>query len=102
MKLFEVAISLADVILCLPLILTSNQLMQVGPRDILHRLVAFLTSFRGGDPLKLQILHKKMYENASILGPIPEPLERDGEQDPGLDFVGLLSSKFESYNYAIT
>ena len=79
MKLFEVAISLADVLLCLPSIPAGPQLMQVGPRDILTRFVQYLTSFRRGDSVKLQILQQKMYDNASSIPPIPELLERDEE-----------------------
>jgi hypothetical protein len=80
MKLFEVAISLADVLLCLPSIPAGPQLMQVGPRDILTHLVQYLTSFRRGDSVKLQILQQKMYDNASSIPPIPEFLETDEER----------------------
>jgi hypothetical protein len=81
MKLFEVAISLADVLLCLPSIIsTGRQLMQVGPQDVLTRFVQYLTSFRGGNSVKLQILQQKMYDNASSMAAIvPELLEKDKE-----------------------
>lgn len=81
MKLFEVAISLADLLLCVPSISTDRQLMQVGPRDILTRYVQYLTSFRGGgDTFKLQILQQKMYDYGSAIASIPELLET--EQEP--------------------
>lgn len=82
MKLFEVAISLADVLLCLPsMVSTGRQLMQVGPRDVLTRFVQYLTSFRGGNSVKMQMLQQKMYDNTSgIAAIIPEILEIDKEQ----------------------
>ena len=63
MKLFEVAMSLADVLLCLPSVPASRQLMHVSPHDVLAQLVHFLTSFRGGgDVTKLQILYNKLQD----------------------------------------
>lgn len=82
MKLFEVAMSLADILLCLPSTFESKQLMNVGSRDILNRLVQFLTCFRGGgDNVKLQILHDKMQEISSSVIRQPRLLEDDQEQN---------------------
>ncbi|UKZ52338.1 hypothetical protein TrVGV298_006113 [Trichoderma virens] len=82
MKLFEVAMSLADILLCLPSTFEGKQLMNVGPRDILNRLAEFLTCFRGGgDNIKLQILHDKMQEISSSIARQPRFLENDEEQE---------------------
>ncbi len=74
MKLFEVATSLADVLLCLPSVPAARQLMHISPQDVLAQLVRFLTFFRGGgDSTKLQILYNKMQDispGIAQLGPI--------------------------------
>lgn len=70
MKLFEIAISLADVLLCELTTPVNRQAMQVGPRDVLGRFVSYLTSFRGGDNGKMQILQQKLYDTASIIAPM--------------------------------
>ena len=75
MKLFEVAISLADILLCQPSVSPSRQLMQVGPRDILSQFVQYLSSFRGGDGIKLQILQQKTHDTFSRITLVPGPLE---------------------------
>jgi hypothetical protein len=83
MKLFEVAMSLADILLCLPSSFESKQLMNVGPRDVLNRLVQFLTCFRGGgDNIKLQILHDKMQDISSSVVRQPHLLENEEESNP--------------------
>lgn len=79
MKLFEVAISLADVLLCQVSVPADHQLMEVGSRDILTQLVLYLTSFRGGDNVKMQLLQQKMYDTASRISPIPDHPEIDKE-----------------------
>lgn len=64
MKLFEIAMSLADVLLCLPGALTNRESMRIGPRDVLGHLVHFLAGFRGGgDRAKLQLLYSKTYSS---------------------------------------
>ena len=45
--MFEVATSLADVLLCLPSVPAARQLMHISPQDVLAQLVRFLTFFRG-------------------------------------------------------
>lgn len=82
MKLFEVAMSLADILLCLPSTFEGKQLMNVGPRDVLNRLAGFLTCFRGGgDNIKLQILHDKMQEISSSIVRQPRLLQNDQEPE---------------------
>lgn len=86
MKLFEVAMSLADILLCLPSNFEGKQLMSVGPRDVLNRLSQFLTHFRGGgDNIKLQILHDKMQEISSSVVRQPQLIE-DDDRDPNSEW----------------
>lgn len=98
MKLFEVAMSLADILLCLPSNFASKQLMNIGPRDVLNRLAQFLTHFRGGgDNIKLQILHDKMQEISSSVVRQPQLLE-DDDQDSNAEWsspemISLISSE---------
>jgi hypothetical protein len=77
MKLFEIAMSLADVLLCLPGALTNRESMQIGPRDVLGHLVHFLAGFRGGgDRARLQLLYNKTY-NSSVPGVIEHYINWD-------------------------
>jgi hypothetical protein len=69
MKLFEIAISLADVLLCELTNPVNRQIMQVGARDVLGRFVSYLRSFRGGDNGKMQILQQKLYDTTSTIAP---------------------------------
>ncbi|KAF3074433.1 putative sucrose utilization protein SUC1 [Trichoderma lentiforme] len=90
MKLFEVAMSLADILLCLPSTFQGKQLMNVGPRDVLNRLSEFLTCFRGGgDNIKLQILHDKMQEISSSIARQPRLLEDEQDQEREQEVDGL-------------
>ncbi|KAM0471588.1 hypothetical protein ACHAPX_009245 [Trichoderma viride] len=88
MKLFEVAMSLADILLCLPSNFEGKQLMNVGPKDVLNRLAQFLTHFRGGSDnnIKLQILHDKMQEISSSVVRQPQLLE-DDDRDPNAEWT---------------
>jgi hypothetical protein len=73
MKLFEIAISLADVLLCELTTPIDRQLMQVSPRDVLSRFALYLTSFRGGDNVKMQVLQQKLYD--SSISSIPDHVQ---------------------------
>lgn len=58
-KLFDIANSLADVMICVP---TANpdSYFGVGPRDLIHSLATLLGSFRGGNPAVVSILQEKL------------------------------------------
>lgn len=59
-KLFEIASSVADVIICAPR-LADVESMQVGPREVLCALSSLITSLRTtGDPALLILLREKM------------------------------------------
>lgn len=58
-KLFDIANSLADVMICVPS-LNQDTGFRVGPRDLIHSLSALLGSFRGGNPAITGILQDKL------------------------------------------
>jgi hypothetical protein len=58
-KLFDVANSLADVMLIMPSMNHPSQ-FDVGPRDFIHSLSQVLASFRGGNPAVISILQDKL------------------------------------------
>lgn len=58
-KLFDIANSLADVMICVPSINHESH-FGIGPRDLIHHLSTLLASFRGGNPAVLNILQDKL------------------------------------------
>lgn len=58
-KLFDVANSLADVMMIMPS-LNHESHFDVGPRDLIHSLAQVLASFRGGNPAVISILQEKL------------------------------------------
>ncbi|KAF2661040.1 hypothetical protein K491DRAFT_701302 [Lophiostoma macrostomum CBS 122681] len=58
-KLFDIASSLADVMICVPSLNYESQ-FGVGPRDLIHSLSSLLVQFRGGNPAVVNILRDKL------------------------------------------
>ncbi|KAF1846514.1 uncharacterized protein K460DRAFT_406715 [Cucurbitaria berberidis CBS 394.84] len=58
-KLFDVANSLADVMMIMPSMNHESQFC-LGPRDLIHSLSQVLSSFRGGNPAVMNILQSKL------------------------------------------
>ena len=58
-KLFDVANSLADVMICVPT-LNHESHFGIGPRDLIHSLSSLLAQFRGGNPAVINILQDKL------------------------------------------
>jgi len=58
-KLFDVANSLADVMMIMPS-LNHESRFDVGPRDLIHSLAQVLGNFRGGNPSVINILQEKL------------------------------------------
>lgn len=79
MKLFDVAISLADILLCNLTTPIDYQLMQVTPREVLSIFVQYLASFRGGDNVKMQALQQKLFDTASSISPILDHVQTNQE-----------------------
>ncbi|KAI5459033.1 hypothetical protein BGZ63DRAFT_406350 [Mariannaea sp. PMI_226] len=81
MKLGDIAISLADVLLCVPSFFESYQIMQVGRRDILNHLASFLMSIRGTVNPRLQVLQEKMVEYTLSRQPTYLPWSSDATDE---------------------
>lgn len=60
MKLADVAISLADMLFCIPWILERPQLMKIGPGDMLCHIARLLASLRGNVNPRMEILFEKL------------------------------------------
>ncbi|EUC32276.1 hypothetical protein COCCADRAFT_37731 [Bipolaris zeicola 26-R-13] len=58
-KLFDVANSLADVMMIMPS-LNHESHFDIGPRDLMHSLSQVLAGFRGGNPAVINILQEKL------------------------------------------
>ncbi|PSN61952.1 hypothetical protein BS50DRAFT_650362 [Corynespora cassiicola Philippines] len=58
-KLFDIANSLADVMICVPSINHESH-FGIGPRDLIHSLSSLLASYRGGNPAVINILQDKL------------------------------------------
>ncbi|KAF1937607.1 hypothetical protein EJ02DRAFT_50285 [Clathrospora elynae] len=58
-KIFDVANSLADVMMIMPS-LNHQSHFDIGPRDLIHSLSQVLASFRGGNPAVINILQEKL------------------------------------------
>lgn len=75
MKLADVAISLADMLSCVPWMSERQQVMRVGPNDMLGHMANFLASLRGNINPRMEILVEKLSTRGwgySPKMPIPE------------------------------
>lgn len=76
MKLTEVAISLADVLLCAPSASQNSQMMQITRGELLDYIAGFLLSCANVGNPRLAILQDKISEYLSTRMPLP--LDFDG------------------------
>lgn len=60
MKLADVAISLADMLSCIPWVSERRQIMRIGPNDMLGHMASFLASLRGNINPRMEILVEKL------------------------------------------
>jgi hypothetical protein len=60
MKLADVAISLADMLFCIPWISERREVMKVGPGDMLCHIAQLLASLRGNVNPRMEILLEKL------------------------------------------
>lgn len=75
MKLADVAISLADMLSCVPWMSERRQVMRIGPNDMLGHMANFLASLRGNINPRMEILVEKLSSRGwgcSPKMPIPE------------------------------
>ncbi|KAF1919958.1 hypothetical protein BDU57DRAFT_156788 [Ampelomyces quisqualis] len=79
-KLFDVANSLADVMIIMPEINHKSH-FGIGPRDLVHSLSRVLSSFRGGNPAVLSILQDKLTTLGMAVGSPPRLLELSSPEE---------------------
>lgn len=60
MKLADVAISLADMLSCIPWVSERRQVMKVGPGDMVCHIAQTLSSLRGNVNPRMEILFEKL------------------------------------------
>jgi hypothetical protein len=60
MKVADVAISLADMLSCIPWVSERRQVMKVGPGDMVCHIAQFLASLRGNVNPRMEILFEKL------------------------------------------
>lgn len=60
MKLADVAISLADMLSCIPWVSERRQVMKVGPGDMVCHIAQTLASLRGNVNPRMEILFEKL------------------------------------------
>jgi hypothetical protein len=79
-KLFDIANSLADVMICIPS--ATPESFGVGPRDLIHSLSVLLGSFRGGNPAVVSILQEKLTTlGISVCSPQQKLLDMSSSED---------------------
>lgn len=67
--MFDIANSLADVMICVPS-LNHESHFGIGPRDLIHSLSSLLAHFRGGNPAVISILQDKLTQlGVSVASP---------------------------------
>lgn len=79
-KLFDVANSLADVMMIMPS-MNHESHFDVGPRDLIHSLSQVLGSFRGGNPAVINILQEKLMNLGLALGSPQKLLELSSPEE---------------------
>ncbi|KAH6006813.1 hypothetical protein HBI83_185400 [Parastagonospora nodorum] len=79
-KLFDVANSLADVMIIMPS-MNHESHFGIGPRDLIHNLSRVLSGFRGGNPAVLNILQEKLATLGMAVGSPQKLLELSSPEE---------------------
>ncbi|KAF9694365.1 hypothetical protein EKO04_007637 [Ascochyta lentis] len=79
-KLFDVANSLADVMIIMP-VMNHESHFGIGPRDLIHSLSKVLSSFRGGNPAVINILQDKLTQLGMSVGSPQKLLELSSPEE---------------------
>jgi hypothetical protein len=79
-KLFDVANSLADVMIIMPS-MNHESHFGIGPRDLIHNLSQVLSNFRGGNPAVLSILQDKLTTLGMAVGSPQKLLELSSPEE---------------------
>ena len=103
-KLFDVANSLADVMIIMPS-MNHESHFGIGPRDLIHSLSQVLSSFRGGNPAVINILQDKLTQLGMAVGSPQKLLELSSPEEEKDEWHGertmsTPSSRGSSYPLA--
>jgi hypothetical protein len=99
-KIFDVANSLADVMIIMPS-MNHESHFGIGPRDLIHNLSQVLSGFRGGNPAVLSILQEKLSTLGLAVGSPQRLLELSSPEEEREDWHDRsmsAPSSFSSYN----
>ncbi|KAH6613913.1 hypothetical protein C7974DRAFT_321544 [Boeremia exigua] len=89
-KLFDVANSLADVMIIMPA-MNHESHFGIGPRDLIHSLSQVLSSFRGGNPAVISILQDKLTQLGMTVGSPQKLLELSSPEEEKDEWHGERS-----------
>ncbi|KAJ4990542.1 fungal specific transcription factor [Stagonosporopsis vannaccii] len=89
-KLFDVANSLADVMIIMPS-LNHESHFGIGPRDLIHSLSQVLSQFRGGNPAVISILQDKLTQLGMSVGSPQKLLELSSPEEEKDEWHGERS-----------
>lgn len=89
-KLFDVANSLADVMIIMPS-MNHESHFGIGPRDLIHSLSQVLSSFRGGNPAVISILQDKLTQLGMAIASPQKLLELSSPEEEKDDWHGERS-----------
>ncbi|KAF2473748.1 uncharacterized protein BDR25DRAFT_281672 [Lindgomyces ingoldianus] len=99
-KLFDIANSLADVMICVPAINHESHFW-IGPRDLIHSLSSLLASFRGGNPAVIRILQEKLTTLGLWVSSPQKLIDISSSEDEHEDWGGNQRSLVWSENVLI-
>lgn len=94
-KLFDVANSLADVMIIMPS-MNHESHFGIGPRDLIHSLSQVLSQFRGGNPAVINILQDKLTQLGMSCGSPQKLLELSSPEEEKEDWHGERTSSYGS------
>jgi hypothetical protein len=97
-KLFDVANSLADVMIIMPS-MNHESHFGIGPRDLIHNLSRVLSGFRGGNPAVLSILQDKLATLGMAVGSPQKLLELSSPEEEREEWhERAMSTRSSSYS----
>ncbi|OSS45052.1 hypothetical protein B5807_09222 [Epicoccum nigrum] len=94
-KLFDVANSLADVMIIMPS-MNHESHFGIGPRDLIHSLSQVLSRFRGGNPAVINILQDKLTQLGMSCGSPQKLLELSSPEEEKEEWHGERTSSYGS------
>ena len=94
-KLFDVANSLADVMIIMPA-MNHESHFGIGPRDLIHSLSQVLSRFRGGNPAVINILQEKLTQLGMSCGSPQKLLELSSPEEEKEEWHGERTSSYGS------